>query len=103
MQLVTTDGVLTEFLAHVSRRRNALRSAAAAQVQRWRRSPDEWLVIVRQSEDHFDQGLSLYASRTDKSYSLVDCVSMVVMDEMGIREVLTFDIDFRQAGYVVLP
>lgn len=103
VQLVTTDGVITEFLAHISRRRNEMRLVAVRQVQRWRRSEDQSVVVVRQSDDHFERGLALFGARADKSYSLVDCIAMIVMDDMGVREVLTFDIDFRQAGYVVLP
>jgi predicted nucleic acid-binding protein len=33
---------------------------------------------------------------------LVDCISFVVMWEGGTTEVLTFDGDFEQAGFVML-
>ena len=36
------------------------------------------------------------------TYSLVDCISMVVMDELDITEVLTADRDFELEGYTRL-
>ena len=37
------------------------------------------------------KGLDFYASRADKAYSLVDCISMDTMRQMGLTEVLTND------------
>lgn len=50
----------------------------------------------------FEAGLNLYESRLDKGYSLTDCISMNVMRERGILEVLTHDKHFAQEGFVVL-
>ena len=46
--------------------------------------------------------LELYANRLDKGYSLTDCVSMVVMKQMGIYEILTHDKHFAQEGLTIL-
>jgi predicted nucleic acid-binding protein len=46
--------------------------------------------------------LDLYASRFDKAWSLTDCISFVVMEQQGIREALTGDHHFEQAGFVAL-
>ena len=35
--------------------------------------------------------------------SLTDCTSFEIMDDLKMREAFTFDEDFRQAGYRVLP
>lgn len=50
----------------------------------------------------FRRGIELYAARSDKSWSLTDCISFVVMQEHGIREALTGDHHFEQAGFVPL-
>jgi uncharacterized protein len=42
------------------------------------------------------------ASRPDKDWSLTDCISFVVMKDEGIREALTGDRHFTQAGFVPL-
>lgn len=48
------------------------------------------------------RALDLYAARGDKTWSLVDCISFVVMDEQGLTDAATADIHFRQAGYQAL-
>ncbi|MDQ3011835.1 MAG: PIN domain-containing protein [Acidobacteriota bacterium] len=58
--------------------------------------------VVFHSHDQFQNGLKLYESRLDKGYSLTDCISMNVMRELGISEVLTNDHHFAQEGFVVL-
>jgi uncharacterized protein len=47
-------------------------------------------------------GLTLYEQRPDKSWSLTDCISFSVMESRGIREVLTGDRHFEQAGFLRL-
>lgn len=44
----------------------------------------------------------LFQRRSDKTWSLVDCASFVVMQERGTMEALTTDIHFEQAGFVRL-
>ena len=47
-------------------------------------------------------GVGLFASRPDKHWSLTDCISLVVMEELGLSEAMTADHHFEQAGYVAL-
>jgi predicted nucleic acid-binding protein len=39
----------------------------------------------------------------DKDFSFTDCISFVVMWEMGIKEVFAFDQHFSQMGFVQKP
>lgn len=59
---------------------------------------DPLLTVVPQTPTLFDAGLELYRRRPDKSYSMCDCMSMVVCAERGITDVLSADRDFAQEG-----
>ncbi len=54
--------------------------------------------------DHllWHRGLDLYRSRADKSWSLTDCISFVIMQDRDIIEALTADHHFEQAGFKAL-
>jgi uncharacterized protein len=58
--------------------------------------------IIWQIQELFELGLTLYESRLDKGYSLTDCVSMVVMRQAGIQDILTHDRHFAQEGFTIL-
>ena len=53
-------------------------------------------------EELFRRGFALYRERQDKSWGLTDCLSFVVMRERDIREALSADEDFEQAGFRAL-
>ena len=100
VRLVTTTDVLSEFLAAVSRSGPVIRREAVTTVQDILSDPE--ITVVPQSSDMFVRGLALYERRADKRYSLTDCISMCVMRERGIIEVLTHDRDFESEGFVCL-
>lgn len=58
--------------------------------------------IVPDSDSLFRRGLELYRNRPDKTWSLTDCVSFVVMNDEGLSEALTGDHHFSQAGFIPL-
>jgi predicted nucleic acid-binding protein len=60
------------------------------------------VTIVPSEQALFDRGASLYDQRPDKSWSLTDCISFVIMQDYGLRDVLTGDHHFEQAGFNVL-
>jgi predicted nucleic acid-binding protein len=93
--LVTHEAVFFEVLAFFSAD-GAHARAAAVDMVRWARA--RWTVLPV-TPDLFDRALDLYARRPDKEYSLTDCMSMVVMRERGIEQVLTNDHHFRQEGF----
>lgn len=47
--------------------------------------------------------LGRMAQYDDKRLSLTDCVSFEVMDQLGLSTAFTFDRDFRDCGYDVVP
>lgn len=47
----------------------------------------------------FHAAASLFRRHADQEWSLTDCVSFIVMQELGIRDSFTTDHHFRQAGY----
>lgn len=98
--LVTTREVLTEFLASTSRTDPEIRQSAARTVRMI--MDDDAIIVIPQSQELFAKGLDLYEQRLDKRYSLADCISMVVMRERGISQILTHDHDFTAEGFVIL-
>ena len=98
--LLTTQEVLTEFLAWASRNERT-RRAAVETVEEIQNNSN--ITIVPQTAETFAQGFELYRNRMDKGYSLVDCISMNTMDNLGITQILTSDRHFEQEGrYVAL-
>jgi uncharacterized protein len=63
---------------------------------------DRATTIVPASASVFQQGVTLYASRPDKDWSLVDCISFVVMEQHHLKDALTTDRHFVQAGFRAL-
>ena len=100
VRLVTTDEVLTEFLAALSKGGPDLRRTAAKMVRTILTNAN--IKVVPQSRDFFQKGLSHYEARYDKGYSLQDCISMNVMKSELIVEILTNDHHFGQEGFTVL-
>lgn len=58
--------------------------------------------IIPASSKLFHEGLALYGSRKDKDWSLTDCCSFVVMKDHDLKEALTSDKHFEQAGFKTL-
>jgi predicted nucleic acid-binding protein len=97
--IVTTDEVLTEFLAALSRGEH-MRKQAAKMVRAILENPN--VKVIPQTRDSFLKGLTFYENRCDKEYSLTDCISMNVMKAESLVEVLTNDRHFEQEGFSVL-
>ena len=94
--IVTTDEVLTEFLAFCASDPQLRREAALA-VQDILDSTG--VRVVAQTHSSFLSGLDLYRARPDKGYSLTDCISMQFMRTERLTDVLTNDRHFRQEGF----
>ena len=97
--MVTTDEVLTEFLAALSKGEH-MRKQAAKMVRVILENPN--VRVIPQTRDSFLKGLTFYENRSDKEYSLTDCISMNVMKAESLVEILTNDRHFEQEGFTVL-
>ncbi len=98
VRFVYTSLILAETLAHFSRsplmRKQLVDDAQANPTMEWELVP------------HTDEvaALDLLRRQGDKSYSLCDAVSFVVMRRLGLRQAATFDDHFRQFGeFEVIP
>ena len=98
--LVTTEMVLVEVLNYFASHRETLRRIATEYVHRIRASPR--VTVHPQTSLQFEQALQRYAERSDKSWSLTDCASFLLLKSEGIREAAAHDQHFEQAGFVAL-
>jgi uncharacterized protein len=97
---VTTEAVLIEVLNFFSGYKPVVKQAAAQTIRSI--LDDDVTEVIFQTHEQFLEGLEFYEARLDKGYSLTDCISMNVMRERGINEILTHDHHFAQEGFVVL-
>lgn len=96
--LVTTTWVLVEIGDSLATTRNrrwfpdfAADLAASSHVR-----------IMPADDAWFRRGVDFYRARPDKEWSFTDCLSFEVMRELGVREALTSDRHFVQAGFRAL-
>ena len=97
-ELATTEYVLVEL--HDALCRAAFRPLAISVADRLLSDPS--VMVVPASEGLFSRGRELFRGRPDKDWSLTDCISFVVMQENGLRDALTADHHFEQAGFDIL-
>lgn len=50
-----------------------------------------------------EKAWDIFERYDDKDFSFTDCVSFVVMREMGIKETFAFDEHFNQMGFIRRP
>ena len=58
--------------------------------------------VVRFSSSLWNRAWNLFRGRSDKSWSLTDCMSFELMQERGLMEALAADSHFQQAGFRAL-
>lgn len=95
--------VVTEFvLIEVSNALSDIDSRGRAVALWTHLENDPSVSIVPSSTELLVAGRALYADRTDKEWSLTDCISVVVMQQQGLKEAWTADRHFEQAGFTAL-
>jgi len=97
--LVSTDHVADETLTLI-RIRLGIRAAEAwwRQVEGSPRLRWEWIDPTRA-----EKARGLFFRHRDKAFSFTDCTSFVVMQELRLRQALTTDHHFAQAGFEAIP
>ena len=100
LQLVFSDYVFDETVTAlvVQSKRHEMASAAGRAILESKN-----LRLVRVESPAFEAAWKLFVRRSDKRWSFTDCTSFVLMENLGIRKALTFDANFRQAGFAMFP
>lgn len=96
--LLTTSWVLTELGDALSRPWH--RAVFLRVLEEFEGDPDD--ILVEADQLLWNLGRDLYADRSDKDWSLTDCISFIVMQQRGLTDALTSDHHFEQAGFNIL-
>ena len=93
--ILTTEAVLWEWLNALSD--VSTRGVAAEGYRRCHSDPS--IEVVPFELQLVSSAVRLYGKRLDKSWSLTDCLSFVVMERRGLKEALTTDRHFEQVNF----
>jgi uncharacterized protein len=97
LPLITTSAVLLEIGNALARNHKS----AAAQILHQLLN-DKTTTVVQLTPEALIRAFERYRQYLDKQWGLVDCLSFITMEKHQIRQVLTFDHHFTQAGFEVL-
>jgi len=98
-EVVTTSYISDETLTLI---RNRLGIQASIDFSRKIRK-SRIVTIISVSREVEEKALDLFERYDDKNFSFTDCVSFVVMQDLGIQDAFTFDKHFAQMGLFRTP
>lgn len=98
-QLITTSYVFTETVTFFNN--NKCHSKAVEVGNSLLQSHSVKFIHI--DETLFNDGWLYLKKHSDKSYSLTDCISFIVMNKLQIENAFTLDKHFTQAGFEVFP
>lgn len=99
-RFITTNYVFAELVPVLSVRTKGSREQTLAQIAIARQNAG--LQTVHIDESHDLLAWAMLQRFRDKTWSLVDAASFVIMQERGVTEALTSDHHFEQAGFLRL-
>ena len=95
---VTTDYVLDETATLLkARRKTHLLATLFERLDQSRACRIEWT-----DSERYHDVREFFVKHADQGWSFTDCLSFVVMSDLRLREALTKDLHFQQAGYAAL-
>ena len=98
-KLLTTSFIFDELVTFLnSRGKHAKAVEVGEQLLR-----SQLIEFVEVDHSLFNEGWEYFRQHQDKTYSLTDCISFVLMRNEGIRTAFTFDKHFEQAGFEIEP
>jgi predicted nucleic acid-binding protein len=98
-KLVTTSYIFDEVVTFLNSRRLHNKAVEVGNKLLNSRS----IQFIHVDDSLFLEAWLLFQKYDDKSYSLTDCISFLVMEKLKIKMALTFDNHFNQAGFIKLP
>jgi uncharacterized protein len=99
-RIITSNYVIAELVALLNSPLRISRSRIFEIIEAIKTVPYVQTFHIDESTDSL--AWNLCKSRSDKAWSLVDCSSFVIMQQMGLQTALTTDQHFEQAGFVRL-
>ena len=99
-RIITSELVLVEVLNFMGRYGEAKRRAAVSLIRGFENNANVRVKPMR--TEQFWDAVALYNARPDQEWGLVDCASFQLMAALNIREALTNDHHFTQAGFTIL-
>ncbi|MGI9037151.1 MAG: type II toxin-antitoxin system VapC family toxin [Pyrinomonadaceae bacterium] len=100
VSIITTDEILIELLNYFAESGEFLRQNAIKDVRAILLNQN--VEIISCSHERVLEAINFYERRLDKGYSLTDCVSMLTMKNLGVREILAHDSHFEQEKFTIL-
>jgi len=97
-KMVTTDCIILEIGDALCNPRDHDDSLAFYELLQ----ADRRFKIIQLSPALLERDIKRFHDRQDKDWPLTDCISFVVMEDENIREALTGDRHFEQAGFKAL-
>lgn len=89
--------MIVEVLNALSKENIAVKHEAVLHFRTLREDPSH--LIIPLTHGLFIRSEKMYLRFADKNWSFVDCSSFIIMRERSIRDALTYDHHFEQAGF----